>query len=155
MSTGTLVQSLTLNINSLNFQYCTGIEFKPDGTRMYVSGLTNSGNKLVQYDLSTAWDISTASLNGSVSMPAMAGMRIQDTGEHIYILDTTDPDSIKKYQCTVNWDITSMFPLPVQTANVSTICQPNESSIRGFSFKDDGTNYMSLVQTTTQCLSLL
>ena len=139
MSTGTLVQSLTLNINSLNFQYCTGIEFKPDGTRMYVSGLTNSGNKLAQYDLSTAWDISTASLNGSVSMPAMAGMRIQDTGEHIYILDTTDPDSIKKYQCTVNWDITSMFPLPVQTANVSTICQPNESSIRGFSFKDDGT----------------
>ena len=139
MSTLSLVRSLTLNINSLTFQYCTGVEFKPDGTRMYVSGLTNSGNKLAQYDLSTPWDISTATLGGSVTMPAMAGMRIQDTGEHVFILDVQDPDSIKKYQCTVNWDITSMFPLPVQTANVATICQPNESSIRGFSFKDDGT----------------
>ena len=57
----------------------------------------------------------------------------------MYVLDTQDPDTIKKYQCTVNWDITSIFPLPVQTTNISVICQPTESSIRGFSFKDDGT----------------
>lgn len=139
MSTASLLRSLTVNINTLTFQYCTGVEFRPDGTTMYVSGLTNSGNKLAQYNLSTPWDISTASLDGSISMPAMAGMRIQDTGEHIFIVDVEDPDTIKKYQCTVNWDITSMFPLPVQTANISIICQPNESSIRGFSFKDDGT----------------
>jgi len=69
----------------------------------------------------------------------MSGVRIQDTGEHIFILDIQDPDKIKKYQLTSNWDIGSMFPLPVQTANISTICIPNESSIRGFSFKDDGT----------------
>lgn len=139
MSTGAYVTTLNLNFGGTNFQYATGVEFKPDGTRMYVSGLTNSGNKLVQYDLSTAWDLTTATLAGSVSMPAMAGMRIQDTGEHLFILDTTDPDTIKKYQMTVNWDITTMFPLPVQSANVSVICQPTESSIRGFSFKDDGT----------------
>lgn len=139
MSTGSYVTTLNLNFGGVNFQYATGVEFKPDGTRMYVSGLTNSGNKLVQYDLATAWDITTASLAGSVSMPAMAGMRIQDTGEHLFILDTNDPDTIKKYQMTANWDITTMFPLPVQTANVSVICQPPESSVRGFSFKDDGT----------------
>ena len=39
---------------------------------------------------------------------------------------------------TVFWDITSMFPLPVQTQNIANICQPAESSVRGFSFKDDG-----------------
>ena len=139
MSTGSLLRTRTLNFDGLVFEYCTGIEFKPDGTRMYVSGLTNAGNKLAQYDLSTAWDISTASLDVSISMPAMSGMRIQDTGEHIFILDIQDPDKIKKYQLTSNWDIGSMFPLPVQTANISTICIPNESSIRGFSFKDDGT----------------
>lgn len=139
MSTGSYVSTLTLNIGGLTFQYATGIEFKPDGTRIYVSGLTNSGNKIAQYDLSTPWDITTASLSGSVSMPPMAGMRIQDTGEHIFILDTTDPDTIKKYQLISNWDITTMFPIPVQTANVSVICQPAESSVRGFSFKDDGT----------------
>lgn len=138
ISTGSYVSTLNLNFGGLNFEYATGIDFKPDGTRMYISGLTNSGNKIAQYDLSTPWDLSTASLSGNVSFPALAGMRLQDTGEHLFILDTNDPDTIKKYQMTVFWDITSMFPLPVQTQNIANICQPTESSVRGFSFKDDG-----------------
>jgi hypothetical protein len=39
-----------------------GIFFKPDGIRMFVSG--RNGNDVNQYDLSTAWDISTASYSG-------------------------------------------------------------------------------------------
>ena len=139
-NTASQVNVLTLNAGTgLNFTYCTGVEFKPDGSRMYVTGLTNAGNKIAQYDLSTAWDILTASLSGNVSFPALAGVRFQDNGKHMFVLDTQDPDTIKKYECTVPWDVTSIFPLPVQTANVSIICQPVESSIRGFSFKDDGT----------------
>ena len=97
MSTGSFVRELTLNIDNLTFQYATSVEFKPDGTRMYVSGLTNSGNKVAQYDLSTAWDISTASLDIAISMPAISSVRLQDTGEHMFILDTADPDTLKKY----------------------------------------------------------
>ncbi len=139
-NTASQVNVLTLNAaTGLNFTYCTGVEFKPDGSRMYVTGLTNAGNKVAQYDLSTPWDILTASLAGSVSFPALAGVRFQDNGDHMFVLDTQDPDTIKKYECTVPWDVTSIFPLPVQTANISIICQPTESSIRGFSFKDDGT----------------
>ena len=40
-----------------------GIFFKPDGTRMYVIDTAGGGNNVWQYDLSTAWDISTASYN--------------------------------------------------------------------------------------------
>ena len=138
-NTASQVNVLTLNTGGLNFTYATGVEFKPDGTRMYVTGLTNSGNKVAQYDLSTPWDILTATLAGNVSFPALAGVRFQDNGNHMFVLDTQDPDTIKKYECTVPWDITSIFPLPVQTTNISVICQPTESSIRGFSFKDDGT----------------
>ena len=138
MSTGSLAQELTLNINSLTFEYATCVEFKPDGTRMYVSGLTNSGNKVAQYDLSTAWDLSTAVLDVAVSMPAVSSVRLQDTGEHMFILDTADPDTLKKYNMVTPWDIGSMFPLPVQTQNLTVITQPSESSIRGLSFKDDG-----------------
>jgi len=36
-----------------------GLIFKPDGTAMYVSDITNDA--IYQYTLSTAWDISTAS----------------------------------------------------------------------------------------------
>tara|TARA_B100000073_G_scaffold273523_2_gene233371 strand:+ start:1203 stop:3590 length:2388 start_codon:yes stop_codon:yes gene_type:complete len=138
MSTGSFVRELTLNIDNLTFQYATSVEFKPDGTRMYVSGLTNSGNKVAQYDLSTAWDISTASLDIAISMPAISSVRLQDTGEHMFILDTADPDTLKKYNMVTPWDIGTMFPLPVQTQNLTVITQPAESSIRGLSFKDDG-----------------
>tara|TARA_Y100001934_G_C12378939_1_gene791078 strand:+ start:672 stop:3053 length:2382 start_codon:yes stop_codon:yes gene_type:complete len=138
-STASQVNVLTLNTGGLNFLYATGVEFKPDGTRMYVSGLTNAGNKIAQYDLSTAWDVLTATLVGNVSFQALSGVRFQDNGQHMFVLDTQDPDSIKKYECTVPWDITSIFPLPVQISNIANICVPTESSIRGFSFKDDGT----------------
>jgi DNA-binding beta-propeller fold protein YncE len=38
-----------------------GIVFKPDGTKMYIAGA--NGDEVNEYDLSTAWDISTASFN--------------------------------------------------------------------------------------------
>ncbi|MBF0453623.1 MAG: beta-propeller fold lactonase family protein [Magnetococcales bacterium] len=37
----------------------TGIFFKSDGTKMFIGGLT--GDSVIQYTLSTAWDVSTAS----------------------------------------------------------------------------------------------
>ena len=37
------------------------IEFKPDGTRMFV--VRNTGTLVYQYDLSTAWDVSTISFS--------------------------------------------------------------------------------------------
>jgi sugar lactone lactonase YvrE len=37
----------------------SALNFKPDGTRMWMSGNTNS--IIYQYNLSTAWDVSTAS----------------------------------------------------------------------------------------------
>lgn len=152
MSTASYVTTLNLNFGGLTFQYVTGIDFKPDGTRFYVSGLTSAGNKIAQYNLSTDWDITTATLAGSVSVDALAGLRLQDTGEHIFLLDTQDPDKIKKYQMIFNWDITTMFPLPVQTQDIAAIC--GESSVRGFSFKDDGTK-MYICGTNTKSLHVI
>ena len=40
-----------------------GITFKPDGTKMFVVGL--SQNKIFEFDLSTAFDISTATKNSN------------------------------------------------------------------------------------------
>ena len=37
------------------------IEFKPDGTRMFV--IKNTGTKVYQYDLSTPWNVSTISFS--------------------------------------------------------------------------------------------
>jgi len=37
----------------------TGLHFKPDGTKMYIVGTT--GDRVREYNLSTAWDVSTVS----------------------------------------------------------------------------------------------
>lgn len=52
-----------------------GIFFKPDGTRMYVAG--NVNNRIYQYDLSTAWDVSTSVYN-SVSLLVGVGTDLHD-----------------------------------------------------------------------------
>ena len=146
ITSGTLTATRTLNFGGVSFLYLTGIEFKPDGTRMYVCGLTGSGFKIAQYDLSTEWDISTATVAGAISMPTSSGIRIQDDGTHLFIIDTQDPDTIKKYELLTEWNINTLRPLPSQQVNMQVLT--GETSIRGFAFKDDGTKlYVSGTDT--------
>ena len=42
----------------------TGITFKPDGTKMYITGVGT--DKILQYNLTTAFDITSATLEKSV-----------------------------------------------------------------------------------------
>jgi len=137
ITSGTKIADRTMNFGGASFLYITGIEFKPDGSRMYLCGLTNSGFKIAQYDLSTDWDISTATVAGAISMPTSSGVRLQDDGTHLFIIDTQDPDTIKKYSMFVDWDVTTIYPLPVQQINIQTLIG-GESLINGFAFKDDG-----------------
>lgn len=44
----------------------TSLYFKPDGTKMYIAGITS--DSIHQYDLSTAWDISTAVFSKSLNI---------------------------------------------------------------------------------------
>lgn len=137
IASGTKIADRTLNFGGASFLYLTGIEFKPDGTRMYVSGLTGTGFKIAQYDLSTDWDISTATVTGAISMPTSSGIRMQDDGTHLFIIETQDPDTIKKYELLVEWNITTLRPLPSQQVDIQSLT--GETSVRGFAFKDDGT----------------
>ena len=44
----------------------TGITFKPDGTKMYITG--QSADKILQYNLTTAFDVTSATLEESVNI---------------------------------------------------------------------------------------
>jgi hypothetical protein len=56
ITTASYLQNFSVATQETNPQ---GLFFKPDGTKMYVIG--SSGDDVNEYDLSTAWDISTAS----------------------------------------------------------------------------------------------
>lgn len=73
------------SINSLRHIY-----FKPDGTRMFISGenVTTGLGEIRQYNLSTAWDITTASLVNTLSTASynnagVHGMWFSADGEYM------------------------------------------------------------------------
>ena len=68
----------------------TGITFKPDGTKMYITGI--SADKILQYNLTTAFDITSATLEKSVAIGTVESkpqdVKFNSDGTVIFILGT-------------------------------------------------------------------
>lgn len=110
-----------------------GLTFRPDGTNMFITG--GSGQAVVQYDLSPAWDISTATLNQQRGVSgqdnAPQAMEFNSDGTKMFVLGATNR-SVYEYTMTA-WNVnTASF---VQSFSVNT----QETNPSGLAFKDDGT----------------
>ena len=108
--------------------------FKPDGTKMYVIGAT--GDDVNQYDLSTAWDISTASFFQLFSVAAQettpTGLFFKPDGTKMYVLGQIG-DDVNEYNLSTAWDISTASFL--QLFSVAA----QEASPAGLFFRPDGT----------------
>jgi DNA-binding beta-propeller fold protein YncE len=66
--------------------------FKPDGTKMFVCGA--QGQDVNEYDLSTAWDVTTASFLQNFNVKTFAnnfyGMFFKPDGTKMFALGVTD-----------------------------------------------------------------
>ena len=76
----------------------TGVFFKPDGLKMYVIG--SSGDDVNEYNLSTAWDVSTAVYSQNFSVAAQEGtpgaLFFKPDGLKMYIVGSST-DAIWSY----------------------------------------------------------
>jgi sugar lactone lactonase YvrE len=87
----------------------TKVQFKDDGTKMYV--LSNTNDAIYQYSLSTAWDISSATYD-SVSFSVTSqeatprGMFIGDAGTKLYVVGETT-DTVYQYTLSSAWDLST------------------------------------------------
>ena len=85
-----------------------GVFFKPDGTKMYVVGATN--DNVYEYDLSTAWDISTATFNQSFSVASEetspTNLSFKTDGTKMYVVGTSG-DDVNEYNLSTAWDIST------------------------------------------------
>jgi DNA-binding beta-propeller fold protein YncE len=107
--------------------------FRPDGAKMYVIGTT--GDDVNEYDLSTAWNVSTASfvhVSAVVGEAIPTGLWFKDDGTKMYVTGQIN-DTVREFTLSTAWD-------------VSTISFSQSLSIAGFdilptsiTFKDDGT----------------
>jgi len=136
ISTASFTQSFDVSTQEAAVR---GLFFKPDGTKMYVIGST--GDDINEYDLSTAWDISTASFNNVspsivVNETFPDSMSITSDGSVVYVLGRSR-DAVQAFNLSTPWDITT---LSIQEASKDYL---DISSVQigpqGITFKPDGT----------------
>jgi DNA-binding beta-propeller fold protein YncE len=131
VSSATFLQSFSVAAQELN---PTGLFFKPDGTKMYVVG--SAGDDVNEYDLSSAWDVSSATFLQSFSVGAQeifpSGLFFKPDGTKMYVVGTSG-DDVNEYDLSSAWDISTAVFLQ----NFSVVAQ--ESSPQGLFFKPDGT----------------
>ena len=121
----------------------TGIFFKPDGLNMYITGAGEGA--VFKYSLSTAWDISTATIPSYgkipiLSLSALTGLFFKSDGTKMYVLDATS-DAVNEYTLSTAWDITTASW--VYKFYVSS----QENAPTSLFFKPDGTK-MYVIGTT-------
>jgi sugar lactone lactonase YvrE len=131
----------TASYDSVNFPVSSedndvlDIVFKTDGTKMYIAG--NQNNKVYQYTLSTAWDISTSSYNSvnfsvtPVSIPLTITFSLD--GTNMYIMDSIS-DTLYQYYLTTGWDLST-----ASYSNESYDVSSENSAPVAVTFKADGT----------------
>lgn len=91
--TSTASINQTLSVNSQE-SIPESVIFKPDGTEMYLTG--SSGDEINYYTLSTAWDISTAthqgflSISGYESIPT--GLDMDPNGWYMFVIGQSGDD---------------------------------------------------------------
>jgi uncharacterized protein (TIGR02217 family) len=107
------VQTASYSTKSLNVSAQDsapyGTAFSTDGTKLYVSGRTT--DKVYQYALSVAWDISTGtysgkSLNISGQDPKPYGLAFKPDGLTVYVAGYSN-DRVYQYTLTTAWDIST------------------------------------------------
>lgn len=122
-----------------------GLYFKTDGTKVFALGANTT--EVYEYDLSTAWTISTAIYNSNSFDVTITGanpgygLAFNSDGTEMYVTDAVT-DAIYKYDLTTAWDVTtasysSSFDISAQEANV-----------RNMFFKSDDTKFY-IVGTTS------
>ena len=123
-----------------------GIFFKPDGTKMYIAGWTN--DKVYEYNLSTAWDISTASyvqdlsIRPDITNSNPTGVFFTPDGLNMIVNLLTDA-LICKYSLSTAWDISTATYTNVSLDVTGVATNPYQ-----IAFKPDGIKMFVISPTT-------
>ena len=128
--TSTLSHDASLSITNGSDVQIRAITFKTDGSRVYIA--QRDHGKVIQYDLSTPWDLSSAT--NQVESNAFTGeennlrnIQFSSDGTIMY-LGGNGGDDINKYKLPTAWDVSTI----THVTSYSIVSQTSE--MRGFKF---------------------
>lgn len=129
LTTASFNQSITTRPSEFTESVPWSLHFKSDGTKMYVVGKTR--DSVGEFDLSTAWDISTATFSQSFSFSsqstAVDAFTMSADGTKMYHGDGYN-GTIYRYSLSTAWDVstasyagaTDLESIPNAPSNVNT-----------------------------------
>ena len=135
--------SASLNSVTLGIR---GINFNPDGTKMYITESEN--DTILQYSLSTAYDLDTMSLDAATSISAANlahAIEFNSDGTKMFIIDNKD-DRVEEYTLSTAWDTTDITHNGIYNI-------PTEDEPRGIDFNSDGTKLFVIGKETDRVRS--
>jgi hypothetical protein len=141
---GTVTTTVVPTIYSFTLDgYATGLYFSTNGSRLWTSGQTL---QIVEYSLSTAWDIRTISFVKSYDPPGtfVMGLSFKSDGTKLYIIDGI-PSTIV--------EISLSTPFDIGTAGTTTTYNfPNSPTVRPtrpgrLQFNSNGTKLITVDET--------
>ncbi len=112
------------------------IEFKPDGTVMYVIHSNSGSVGVEQFNLTTAWDTQTLSYDASLSISddvQIRALAFKSDGTRVYIAQR-DHGRVKQFDLSTPWDLSSATNKVESNAFTG-----EENNLRNIQFSSDGT----------------
>jgi len=136
---------------SSDTQDLRGITFKPDGTIMYVTTDKGAGSNIestiIEYSLSSAFDISTATktsetdldVGGGTIMDKPHAIEFKPDGKVMYVIRSQSNNvGVEQFNLTTAWDTSTISHSTRKIINEAGDCS-DDLQARALAFKPDGT----------------
>lgn len=143
----TATAGTSLDVSSYSSFAMRGIFFKSDGTKMYSFSDFNAVEDIVEWSLSTAWDISTAGsptrtdINTVVELSS-AQIFISDDGTNLYAYNS---NNVSRFTLSTAWDTSTASHTSTQDLTFAL-----SSASDGLYFKEDGTKMFTISNINTR-----
>jgi len=131
-SAGLWLPETTLSTSATGETSPRDIFFKPDGLKMYITGSTT--DTVQEFDLTSAWDISTATYTANVATGEAVpdGIFFKPEGDKMFVVGSSG-DAVREFDLSTAWSVnTATF---VGSFSVSA----QETGPTGVSFSNTGT----------------
>ncbi|MBU1095848.1 MAG: hypothetical protein KKB34_05140 [Bacteroidetes bacterium] len=141
-----------------------GLDFKPDGSKMYIVGTTY--NTIFQYNLSTPWNVGTASYSGTSFnlagvLTSIYSLSFSDTGylayignlgAYVYELSLSTPWDISTITTSSNKAINTVGDITVHLSKIYFLI--NNGYVRQHSLTESFVNVISLLNPLASTFSI-
>ena len=118
-----------------------GVFWRPNGERLFI---VTSADNIYQFTLTSAWDMTTASYDGSRSISSDVsepfGLHFSTNGDKVFVMDSTG-SHVAEFSLGTNWDVTATGWAHESDYATGSVANGNLNYPDAFAMSNDGTKF--------------